>query len=90
MTQAQQILNQIKIQPGVTNWQLAQIALKYSSRISELRKSGHNIRAERLRVNGRATGTYKYYLIKPTPSEIQETVYHADYVAPKAVSWLDE
>jgi len=48
---------------GVSNFVLSSISLKYSSRISELRRDGHNIIAIRQYLpNGRATGTWKYYL----------------------------
>jgi len=48
---------------GVTNWELSKIALKYTSVISELRKDGHNIIAERqLLPNGKASNTWKYFL----------------------------
>ena len=39
--------------------------LRYSARIGDLRKDGYNIYCERQRLpNGRATSTYKYYLIE--------------------------
>jgi len=48
---------------GVSNYILAGISLKYSSRIAELRHDGYNIIAIRQYLpNGRATGTWKYYL----------------------------
>ena len=47
---------------GVPNFVLSRISLKYSSRIAELRKDGHNIYAERVRLNGRATNVWNYYL----------------------------
>jgi hypothetical protein len=47
---------------GTPNYQLAKIALNYTMRISELRKDGYNIYAERQYHNGRWTGTWLYYL----------------------------
>lgn len=47
---------------GVPNYDLARISLKYSSRIAELRKDGHNITAVRQYKDGRATGTWLYYV----------------------------
>lgn len=56
---------------GVENWKLSKIALKYTSVISELRKDGYNIYAERQTLkNGRPSNTWKYYLNgkgDPTP-----------------------
>lgn len=43
----------------VSNRQLASVALKYTSRISDLRKAGHNIRLLR---HNRATGETWYRL----------------------------
>jgi hypothetical protein len=38
--------------------------LRYSSRITELRKEGYNIYTERQKLpNGRATGVFRYYLL---------------------------
>ena len=62
-TQADQILDTIKRQPGVANHELAHISLKYSSRIAELRRDGYNIIAKREWRQGRATGTYRYWLV---------------------------
>lgn len=47
---------------GTPNYKLSHVSLKYSSRISELRRDGHNIYAERVFRKGRATGTWLYYL----------------------------
>lgn len=44
-------------QGPATNWELAQIALKYTSRISSIRKAG--IKVARERVQG---GTWRYWL----------------------------
>lgn len=60
-TQTEQVLEAIRTKRGVTNYELAAISLKYSSRISELRKDGYDIRAERVWKDGRATGTFRYY-----------------------------
>lgn len=62
LTQTDKVLKQIQKHPGITNYQLAQTALKYSSRISDLRRDGYLIRAERVWKDGKATGTYRYYL----------------------------
>lgn len=64
-TQAEQILQAIQQKPGVTNWELVQLSLKYSSRISELRRDGYDIRAKRVYMNGKATGVFRYYLGEP-------------------------
>jgi len=42
---------------GTTNFELSRVALKYSSRIDNLRKEGYNIQAVRI-----TKGTWKYYL----------------------------
>lgn len=47
---------------GTPNYVLSGISLKYSSRIAELRRDGHNISAERVYKDGRATGTWLYFL----------------------------
>lgn len=48
---------------GATNYQLSRIALKYSSRIAELRKDGYNITAVRQRLsNGRMSNTWRYFI----------------------------
>lgn len=57
---------------GTPNYMFpARRILKYSSRISELRKDGYNIYCERDRLkNGRATNVFRYFLIeniKPKP-----------------------
>lgn len=61
-TQAERILRAIRQKPGITNFELARIALKYNARISELRQDGWDIRSKRVWRNGRATGTFGYYL----------------------------
>lgn len=63
VTQHGRILNAIK-QGGAFNFELSRIALKYTSVISELRKDGHTIIAERqIGRNGKKSNTFKYYLI---------------------------
>lgn len=64
VTQEGRVLELIKRPGGAYNFQLARIALKYTSVISALRKDGHNILAERQYLkNGRPSNTWKYYLI---------------------------
>ena len=44
--------------------------LDYTARISELRHDGHNVVAERQHLpNGRATNTFRYYLIEDQPKK---------------------
>lgn len=65
LTQQSKVLRAIRDSGsyGVENWKLSRIALKYTSVISDLRKDGYNIVAERQKLkNGRASGTWKYYL----------------------------
>ena len=45
--QCETILARLRIGTA-TNYELAAIALKYTSRVSDLRKAGHDIRCERL------------------------------------------
>lgn len=52
---------------GTPNYMLSRISLKYSSRISELRKDGHDIYCERVYRNGKATGTFLYFLRDAQP-----------------------
>ena len=47
---------------GTPNYELARICLNYTRRVSDLRRDGHNIQAIRQYSNGRATGTWLYYL----------------------------
>jgi hypothetical protein len=78
LTQGSRVLKAIKSSGnrGVENWKLSRLALKYTSVISELRKDGHNIIAERQYLkNGRASNTYRYFLIDeddPRLSEINQ------------------
>ncbi len=85
-SQAIRILDKIRGSNGVENWQLSEIALKYTSCISALRKRGYNIVAERVYHNGKATGTYKYYL-KEKPQTLNQ---QPDRNSWKSISWLDK
>lgn len=63
VTQHGRVLNAIK-HGGAFNFELSRIALKYTSVISDLRKDGHTIIAERqIGRNGKKSNTFKYYLI---------------------------
>lgn len=63
-TKLLQMLRQNKIR-GVENYKFPQRQiLRYSARIADLRADGYNIYCERVVINGRATGTFKYYLIE--------------------------
>ena len=69
VTQEGRILNMIKRPQGATNWELSKVALKYGSRIYDLRRDGYNIHRERQMLpNGRATNTHLYTLIKEKAS----------------------
>lgn len=58
MNQKTKILNILKRNKrGVYNWDLNNICFRYSARIMELRKEGHNISVELI-----SKGVYKYYL----------------------------
>ena len=49
---------------GVENYKFPRMGiLRYSSRIYDLRKDGHNIAVERQIIRGRYTGVYKYFLL---------------------------
>lgn len=64
VTQEGKVLNLIRRSTGAYNFELSRVALKYTSVISELRKDGHNIIAERQYLkNGKASNTFRYYLI---------------------------
>lgn len=60
MSQTGRILKLLKDrgQWGAYNYELSKIALKYTNRISELRKEGNNILTERI-----SQGTFRYILI---------------------------
>lgn len=48
---------------GVPNYRFPQMGiLRYSSRITELRKDGHNIQAVRQYFNGHASHVFHYFL----------------------------
>lgn len=60
-TQEGKVLAMIKRPGGAFNFELSRIALKYTSVISDLRKDGHDIIAERQYLkNGRASNTWLY------------------------------
>lgn len=62
-SQHRRILEMIKRPSGAYNFELSRYALKYTSVISELRKDGHNIIAERqYHKNGKASNTFLYRL----------------------------
>lgn len=57
------VLAMIKRSGGAYNYELSRVALKYTSVISELRKDGHDIIADRQYLkNGKASGTWRYRL----------------------------
>lgn len=61
VTQEGRILAMIKRPGGAYNFELSRIALKYTSVISELRKDGHDIVADRqFNKHGKATNTWRY------------------------------
>ena len=61
LTQEGKILAMIKRPGGAYNFELSRFALKYTSVISELRKDGHDIVADRQYLkNGRASNTWRY------------------------------
>lgn len=67
MTKSQRVLKELKKHKkhGVANYKLSRLALNYTKVISNLREDGHNIQAVRVWLkNGRATNTFKYYLIE--------------------------
>lgn len=68
-TQAESILDLIRRNnaKGTENWKLVEISLKYSSRISELRKDGHDIYSVRTKTNGKPTGTWLYFIREGNP-----------------------
>lgn len=66
LTQGTKIIRLLKEnkKTGVPNWKLATVALKYTSVISDLRKDGYGIVAERQMLpNGRPSNTYNYHLV---------------------------
>ena len=63
LTQEGRILAMIKRPGGAYNFELSRFALKYTSVISELRKDGHDIVADRQYLkNGKASNTWRYRL----------------------------
>lgn len=63
VTQEGRILAMIKRPGGAYNFELSRIALKYTSVISELRKDGHDIVADRqYNKKGKPTNTWRYRL----------------------------
>lgn len=65
LSQEAKVLRAIKLSgnKGFPNYKFPQMGvLRYSARIGDLRKEGHNIYCERVRRNGRATGTFLYFL----------------------------
>lgn len=63
LTQEGKVLALIKRPGGAYNFELSRVALKYTSVISELRKEGYAIVADRQYLkNGRASNTYRYRL----------------------------
>lgn len=63
VTQTGKILALIKRPGGAFNFELARVALKYSSRITDLRHEGWQITAERQYLkNGKASNTFRYRL----------------------------
>lgn len=65
-SQQSQVLKMLKDagMRGLENYRFPQVnILCYTKRISELRSSGHNILTERVYVDGRATGTFRYTLL---------------------------
>jgi hypothetical protein len=81
-TQVTRLLRALRKNPrGVENYRFPAMGiLRYSARIADLRKEGFVIVAERVFLNGRATGVYKYRLIeehpKPTLRERFRKVSH--------------
>lgn len=87
--QANQILRLIRDSGdrGVENYKLADISLKYSSRISELRKEGYDVRAKRIWRDGKASGTFVYYLHVDEPKPAPEPQPSA--AQQQAIPWMD-
>ena len=53
---------------GLENYKFPQQGiLRYSARIADLRAEGFNVYCERVVVDGRHTGTFKYFLIEEKP-----------------------
>lgn len=72
LTQQTKVLKLLKKRPktGVANYEFPQNRiLSYTKVISDLRKDGHNILTERVVVNGKFTGVYRYILIEDDPKD---------------------
>lgn len=68
--QTAKILAVLKEKAYVTNVELNRICFRYSARILELRKEGHNIQREYIK-----PGVYKYFLVQPqymTPEDFKQ------------------
>lgn len=91
INQASEILSLIRQnnQVGTENWKLAEISLKYSSRISELRAKGYDIYSVRQKREGKATGTWKYYIREHQPEPKAEKPKNARlFEPPKNVGYF--
>jgi hypothetical protein len=72
LTQQTKVLKLLKKRPktGVANYEFPQNRiLSYTKVISNLRKDGYNIITERVVVDGRFTGVYRYILIEDDPRD---------------------
>lgn len=88
-----QILRAIKDsgQHGVENWKLSQITLGYRGRITELRHDGYDIRPRRIYKQGKASGTYVYYINHEEPKvpRAMKEMLNIESVAPKQTKLVD-
>ncbi len=64
ISQCSRLLKELKAHPdGIENYKFPHMAiLRYSARIADLRAEGYPIIAERVYLNGRWTGIWKYRL----------------------------
>lgn len=63
LSQTAQILHALeRSKNGVANHELSHISLRYGARLNDLRKQGYNIIGIRQYINGKATGTWRYWL----------------------------
>lgn len=79
MSQTDRILQMLRSRPvyGIKNYEFTDAhILKYSSRISELRKT-YTISCERLYKKGKATSTFVYRLVQP-PKPKQDKSHKVD------------
>lgn len=60
---------------GATNYELARIALKYTSRVSDLRDTGHHIHCT---CENAVRGVYRYHYFGRTRSGHRELFYEVD------------